>query len=227
LGSLIKDEIEKVLYLDADTLVLGSLKELYDLNMEDYVVAGVQDFYYSSLKDFGLKNKNIYLNTGVLLINFSEWIKLERKFHEYIEKLDDLDSIMHDQGIINAIVEDDKKLLTKPHYNVLESYINDVGKIKKLLDFYEALYRILYSDNLDDAYRNPIIVHDKFWAKNYNNKRFREKYEEYVLLSPFEHDEIFTNIKNKNRESTFKSQIFFITPEFLYPALRKLFRIIK
>ncbi|MDR2830321.1 MAG: glycosyltransferase family 8 protein, partial [Methanobrevibacter sp.] len=34
LGSLIKDEIEKVLYLDADTLVLGSLKELYDLNME-------------------------------------------------------------------------------------------------------------------------------------------------------------------------------------------------
>jgi hypothetical protein len=43
---------------------------------------------------------------------------------------------------------------------------------------------IFYSDNLDDAYRNPIIVHDKFWAKNCNNKRFREKYEKYVSLSP-------------------------------------------
>lgn len=224
IGSLIKEDISKILYIDCDTLVLGSLKELWSLNIEGHVVAGVQDIRYSSIIDHGLENKAIYLNSGVLLINFKKWAKLEKNFISFIEGVDDLDAILHDQGVINAVVDDDKKLLIKPYWNLMYSFYRP-RQLKKLLNFYKAPYLDFYSDVIDDAIGNPVVVHDKFWDKGYNNEIFVERYEEYVSMSPFEHDEIFTG--DTRIKQTFNARIFFMLPNFMYPMLRKLFLLYK
>ena len=54
---------DKVLYLDADIVVNGDIKELYDINIDNYEIAGARDYYG---KFFFYPN---YLNSGVLLMN--------------------------------------------------------------------------------------------------------------------------------------------------------------
>ena len=67
---LIADRIEevpdKVLYLDYDTMAYNNIRELYDIDLENYELAGVLDYYGKFWID-----KN-YMNSGVLLCNMKE-----------------------------------------------------------------------------------------------------------------------------------------------------------
>lgn len=83
LSSLLPGDVDKVLYLDCDTLVLGSLKYLWNEQLIDYSIAGVLDtvgFY--AKKAIGLQKNDIYINAGVVLINLKQWRNsdLEKRF---------------------------------------------------------------------------------------------------------------------------------------------------
>lgn len=69
---LIHPQIEKLLYLDADTIVLKDLFPLYQTSFSE-VLAAVQDPYFEIRTDLGLTSKEQYFNTGVLLINTKAW----------------------------------------------------------------------------------------------------------------------------------------------------------
>lgn len=64
---------EKVLYLDSDVLVRGSLAELYNTDIENCLLAAVEDFssLYNSFSINRAKIWNLekYFNSGVLLMN--------------------------------------------------------------------------------------------------------------------------------------------------------------
>lgn len=74
--TLFPNEVEKVLYIDADTLVLGNISPLYETNIENYYLGAVKDF----ISDVHLKNatasfyKKIskMFNSGVLLLNLKK-----------------------------------------------------------------------------------------------------------------------------------------------------------
>lgn len=60
--------INKIIYLDGDTITLIGLKEMYDIDMDNYYYKGFLDY----LKDSFNPNNNLYLCSGVLLINLEE-----------------------------------------------------------------------------------------------------------------------------------------------------------
>jgi lipopolysaccharide biosynthesis glycosyltransferase len=67
---------DKVIYLDTDIVVTGSLKDLWDMNIANYYFAGVVDtvktkdnFKNDIWKKFGMYDIKDYINSGVLLIN--------------------------------------------------------------------------------------------------------------------------------------------------------------
>ena len=57
---------DKILYLDADTIVMGDIKELYDINIDNYEYAGAKDYLGRVFI-----NRN-YINAGVLLLNMNQ-----------------------------------------------------------------------------------------------------------------------------------------------------------
>jgi lipopolysaccharide biosynthesis glycosyltransferase len=61
-------EAERVIYLDADCIVLSSLTELWDLDMGEVAVAGVHD-------PFGRSHSGLdkYINSGVMIMNLTAW----------------------------------------------------------------------------------------------------------------------------------------------------------
>lgn len=116
--------IEKIIYLDCDIIVNESLAGLFEENIDDYYMAGVEDLGYFYFYDKYWKYDNFdqfYANSGVLLLNLKKWREdnLEEKFFDYIKNNKDRHS--HDQNIINIVAKDKiKKLELK--WNVQDSF---------------------------------------------------------------------------------------------------------
>lgn len=166
-------EQEKIIYLDCDTMVLCSLKELWDTNITDYYIAAVctkNNREYLKLKD------DKYFNAGVLVINCKKW-RQDRVFDKikaYV--LSNKDKIRYaDQDVLNAIC-DEKKYNLPPEYNYCENFRNPHAEIME----------------------NPKIVH--FVGPNPNRfdcmHSLKYTWQEYAVLTPFYTDFINMNIYN-------------------------------
>lgn len=78
--------VEKVLLIEADTIVVQSLKGLYNTDIEDYYLAAVDDLQSKFCKEkIGIKASSPYFNCGVLLINLKKM--REDKVTEGIRKI--------------------------------------------------------------------------------------------------------------------------------------------
>ncbi len=160
---------EKLLYIDCDTIVNASLRELWEYDLEDNILGGVQDnpaFY--SLASVGMTKKHRYINSGVLLIDLKKWkeFKTEEIILDFIKNSQGFVA-HHDQGIINGVLKDRIKILP-PKFNSMPQFFDTKAKqIKSLYDIDNY-----YTQNeLDEAVKNPVIVH--YITKFYNRPWFK------------------------------------------------------
>ncbi|MBR5354868.1 MAG: glycosyltransferase family 8 protein [Alphaproteobacteria bacterium] len=101
-------DIDKILYLDSDTLICRDISELFDTDISDYVLGGVRDMapvnekYHPQgiyVREFAEKylNNGPYINSGVLLINLRNIAKYEKLLFETKVPL-----YYPDQDLLNA-----------------------------------------------------------------------------------------------------------------------------
>lgn len=78
---LLDSDIDRALYLDADILCFGSISELFSLNIDQVLLAAIEDHSWNGgknkvsaekLRKTGFKCDR-YFNAGVLLINLNKW----------------------------------------------------------------------------------------------------------------------------------------------------------
>lgn len=105
---------EKILYLDSDIINLKPLKELFQIDMENYSLLAVPDLEKTqNERKTALKLKSdIYFNSGVLMMNISKWLKndISNKILDiakhYGEKL-----ILPDQDALNLVFQKNNDVL--------------------------------------------------------------------------------------------------------------------
>ena len=74
IGSALPDSIKKALYLDADTIILSNLIELFNVCFDDKIVIGVSDVINAEYKKIlNIPEDRAVFNTGVLLIDLEKW----------------------------------------------------------------------------------------------------------------------------------------------------------
>ncbi len=97
--------IGKVLYLDCDIIVRGSLKELFEIDLADKSAGMILDS--DSSKEAGRLHLKQYRNAGVMLINLDYWRKnkVKEKLYKYA-KQNKAEILWQDQDIINCVLED-------------------------------------------------------------------------------------------------------------------------
>jgi lipopolysaccharide biosynthesis glycosyltransferase len=126
---LVSEAIDKILYLDVDTIVVQGLKELFAIDMQSFPVAAVADAWPYDHSSLGISAQDGYFNSGVLLINAQEWRKqlvVERTL-EFIGNHERLLS-MPDQDALNSILVGNWLKLDKK-YNLQFDYIpNPIAK---------------------------------------------------------------------------------------------------
>ena len=187
LDKLLPKDIDRILYLDGDTIVRGSLKELYDIDMEGYSIAASIEptINKNRKKNLGLEYSPYY-NAGVLLVNMIDWRKNDTGniiidyYKEHNGKL-----FANDQDAINGSLKD-KILTISPKYNFYNIFYQYNYKfMKKLMKPVEYITEEEYKD----AVKNPIIIHylgeERPWRKG-NKHKYRDDYNKYLDMTPWE-----------------------------------------
>lgn len=153
LTEILPIDIEKVLYLDGDIAVTGSLSELWNTDIGDCAVGGVTDMSeaiqeYSRL---GYPSEFGYFNSGVLLINLQYWREnkvvdtFQRIMAETPERIK-----FHDQDVLNICFYDCKKQLDLK-YNLQNGFL-----YKK--EFWQIDSQ-KYEQSVMEAVKQPVIIH--------------------------------------------------------------------
>lgn len=151
-------EYDKVIHIDCDTVVNGSLAELWDIDMSHSVIAGASDCLSDQYRsNIGLKPEDTYVNAGVLVMNLKRIreLCLEMSFLSYIEKKGNLLTYV-DQEVLNACVPENEKIELPLRYN---SYsILHFLTYRQLKSLRNAKH--LFAEKVfEDAIKHPVIVH--------------------------------------------------------------------
>lgn len=193
LDKFLPKDIEKVLYLDGDTIVRGSLNELWNLNIDDYILgASIEPTVDRTRKiNLGLENKP-YFNAGVLLVNLNKWRTLgaSKMILDYYKK-NNGKLFANDQDAINGALSDlIYTLLPKYNfYNIFYQYpYSFLCKLMKPVQY-------IKEEDFKDCVKEPVIIHylgeERPWRIG-NHHKYKNDYIKYLSNTPWK-DEGFEN----------------------------------
>ncbi len=118
----IKSIPDRVLYLDCDTMICGSLNELFTMDLENYLIFGVRDY----LGKFWMKRRSVnYFNAGVLLFNKKRLIE-ENFTEKCLKLLNTKKYTFGDQTVLNILCKENKG-----YFKFLPHKYNEQRNIKK------------------------------------------------------------------------------------------------
>jgi lipopolysaccharide biosynthesis glycosyltransferase len=117
---IISKDINKLLYVDSDTLCLGSLEQLFNTNLTDQVVAAVPDVentQKSQCKKFEIEYGN-YFNSGVILYNIENWNQLDVTNKALNLLNEGVAYKFPDQDVLNLLLKDKVYYLPRKYNNI-------------------------------------------------------------------------------------------------------------
>ena len=119
---------EKILYIDADAIVVDNIKELWEIDLKDKALAGVHEGgeWSKHLGIEGMDDK--YINSGVLLMNL-DLIKKEKLDDIMIYLLNNKYYAYPDQDVINIVCKDKIKYLSNIYNSTETTGMVDNAKI--------------------------------------------------------------------------------------------------
>lgn len=125
LAELMDPAVRKLLYLDCDTVVCGSLDELFSTEMNGCTIAAVMDSPWQlqfSEEHLGIPQSEGYFNAGVMLIDMDRY-RESSVFQRSIETLGSGRRLeFQDQDIFNLIFRNDWVRLDEK-WNVLNGFL--------------------------------------------------------------------------------------------------------
>lgn len=186
LDKFLPENMNKVLYLDGDTIIRGNLKSLWDTDINYYVLAASIEptMDKERKKNLGLENKPYY-NAGVLLINLKKWRDEgagKRVLDYYRDNKGKL--FANDQDAINGSLSDEILTLSPTYnfYNIFYTY--SYKFMKKLMSPVEYIDEEIFLD----AVNNPKIIHylgeERPWRIG-NKHKYRDDYLKYLDSTPW------------------------------------------
>ncbi|MBU1145214.1 MAG: glycosyltransferase family 8 protein [Firmicutes bacterium] len=197
--------LDKVLLIDSDTLVIGSIKELWDTNIEKHLIGAVPEiavysqFSTNESSDI-VSSSSPYFNMGIVLINLKLW--RDRNIDKYIEDMVskyNKDFLIADQSILNYTINQDiYRLHLKYNYYSSVHAVN-YSTIRK--NFCKK--EIFSLHEFEDARKNPIILHfighpfERPWYRG-NASYYNNIYQKYRLETPWANDKLRKIPRAKN-----------------------------
>ncbi len=212
ISSLLPKDVNRIIYLDCDTMINTSLEELWEYDLKNKPIGAVNDYRSVNYqKNLGIMEENCYINSGVLLIDLIKYKenKLEERLVNAIGKYNGILEFP-DNDVICKIAQNEIELLPLK-YNVTSIFF---------MTNYKEL-KTLRKPNICDEYNiyssaisNPSIVHfttcflmnGRPWMKNCNHP-LTNKYLEYYKKTAWKDEplqEEKSNLKNKIKRTIVK-----------------------
>ena len=139
-------EIERLIYLDADTRVLTDLTPLLEADLHGYPVGAVHDIFYYVTNRIGDRRETLfldpdgpYLQSGVMVFDWRKTLELDilAKARHFIEQYPERCVEAPDQDALNAVLKN-QWLPLDPRWNLHESYLMYANTHKAFIEHYTS-----------------------------------------------------------------------------------------
>lgn len=187
LGEVLPSNIKRVLYLDCDTVVLSSLKKLWDTDLHSYLLGAVMEptIYPCIKEEIGLKSEEPYFNSGVLLIDLNQWReeKAQKKLLDFYRSKGGR-LFAGDQDTINGSLKG-RIMPLSPQYNFFTNYrYFHYSHLIRLSPVYDTTTKRMFLE----AGKHPAVLHfmgdERPWKEG-NLNHYRRAYERYLEKTPW------------------------------------------
>ena len=184
LDKILPSNISRIIYLDGDTIVRGSILDLWNTGMGGKTIGmsiePTIDKKRIEILDLGM---HPYCNAGVLLIDLKRFkeINAGKKIIEYYKKYDGK-LFANDQDAINGAMKDEIFIISPKYnfYNIFTQYpyyfLKRIMKPKKYID--KSLFL--------EAKKNPCIIHylgeERPWRRG-NTHKYKNDYIKYLNMT--------------------------------------------
>ena len=197
-ANMVPDNVKRLIHIDSDTLVVGSLKDVNDIDLNGKPMGMVTDFINSGYKRLiGLGKHDLYYNAGNIVFDVEKWNanKCTERIIEIINTRKEKFKLV-EQDILNEYFQ--KEIAEIPFsYNYQTStMIFEFSEIRKIYNMDASFSYSL--DSYNEIKNNPIIFHfagimfsRPFYDDNIHP--MKEKYLEYYSMLPWK--ESFEKIK--------------------------------
>ena len=155
-------QYNKVLYLDSDVVVLGDISKLYNVELENNLVAAAPDDVIQTNKVFqeyaekvvGVADYRNYFNAGILLMNLDEFrkFKFQEKFLYLLETIKF--TVAQDQDYLNRLSKGKVKLIDKT-WDRMPIAVDDVKEEDIKIIHYNLAYKPWHFED--------ILYKEYFW----------------------------------------------------------------
>ncbi len=178
-------DADRILYIDSDTVVVSSIKELWQTEMGECAIGGVQTINTPLERSkIGLSKDALVMNDGIALMDLRSWRenKFEKKCIDFIHQWDGNPPVLS-EGTINAVCQGYIHKL-KLRYNLTSHGVDFKSKEIELLT--ETSY---YTQaEINESVKHPCIIHyvsgfhKRPWCKG-STHPFRNEYIKYKQMS--------------------------------------------
>ncbi len=218
-GSILPDNVEKVICIDCDTVIVDSLHELWNTDLSNKVIGGVIECISTLYKtNLEKKSDDYYFNSGLVIFNVEELRKekYEDLFWKCMQKYGSSLAYL-DQDVINATIPQDKMYLLHPRYNAITPMFcldySDFMKIRRSETYYSE-------KEFKEAKNNPCIIHYttffmnelRPWFENSKHPKV-EEFIKYKKMSLWRDEDLWKD--NRAITKKIKAKIIKILPMFI------------
>ena len=181
------ETVKKAIYMDCDTVIIGSMKPFWDIPLEGCLVGmALEPTAYEAIRSvIGLTMDEPYHNAGILLMDLEAWRRegvQARLLQYYADKGGNLFAC--DQDVLNGALKGRIKCLP-PQFNFPTNYwYFRYETLRKV----SASYNQISRQQFEAAKRRPVVIHymgdERPWIAG-NRNRFRKYYEVYLARTPW------------------------------------------
>ena len=199
MDEVMPEYVHRLLYIDADTVVVGSVSELEKMDMGPAVIAGT----ISNTEGYRLKNKMyelysgnmIYMGTGVLLYDLDNWRRENCREMMYGVLRKKKRIRLPDQTLVNNAIPERLMKVLPTKYNYVTHFYHPWQEYHWLRQ-----YRLYSKEECREAIRHPVIIHYltgnakcRPWHEGCRSHR-QEEYFHYKALSPWKDSPLFPDM---------------------------------
>ena len=224
-GSILGSDVDRLLYLDADTIVEDSLVELYTYNLDGKAIGAALDALGGLHKQLiGMSEDGDYINSGVLLYDLKAYRdhECEKKIIDHVHNVR-AHYMSPDQDLINMALREDLVILGAKYNLQTPFFAYDYDCFMK----YFCQSNMYDKEEVKTALNKPAVVHmyrflGEFpWHKN-NCHPCTHLFDKYLSMSLWNNYE--KEISNQNGV-TFKIEriMYRCMPHGLFLRIFKIF----
>lgn len=157
-ADMVPETVDRILYLDCDTVICDSLQELWETDMKGKTIAAVEDVASCIfMPETDSPEPYRYICSGVILIDLKKWRAIDAQ-KQMMDYLDSRKGVVrhHDQTILNGVFWNDCHIL-HPRYDALTpTFIMSYENLKAYFRLWDEYYT---KQEIQQSVKRPAIIH--------------------------------------------------------------------